>query len=43
MNTQNALWMTVSVMNRSKYFRSTHTNIHARILLGQINNLDVMS
>ena len=43
MNTQNALRTTVGVMNRLKYFRSTHNAVHPWTVLGQINNLDVMS
>ena len=43
MITQNALWAAVGIMNRLKYFRSTHNAGHRWTVLGPFNNLDVMS
>ena len=43
MNTQIALRTVVGIMNKLKYFRSTHNPGHRWTLLGPVNNLDVMS
>ena len=42
MNAQNALRMAVGIMNRLKYFNSTHNPGHRWTVLGPVNNLDVM-